>query len=309
LLVSKSKFYWYPIILIYCCIVTLYLGTAYSGGDKLVYNYLYEHLSDISSLPIGYLKTFQAAGASEPLFFLLYFISSKFIPKIIFDFILNLALIFVLFELNNQYSRYKNISMIALLTNFYTFVLLLPGEKLKIAFLTFLLLIVLGRHKIFTSLVVSSFFHFQFFINALFSIKKDLFKLNFISVLLFSIVLIGLLLLGTKILDKILFYMFRNDNIIIDILKIGFWGFLALIISKRSDKNLLYTATIVLILVSIALGSDRLVIVIYSIYFFIAIKSTSKISISIFALAAVYYAMKSVFFILAILRTGDGFNY
>ena len=227
---KNSQIFWAPALLVYCVFITFYLGNAYVGGDKGNYDAYYLNLSQTWSLSEVVFLTFAELGAAEPIFILVYFISSKLIPKEVFDLTSNLILLVLIFHFNAKYSRYKNLSLIYILINFYTFVVFLPAEKLKLSLIFLMSLSFIFSKHIAAVSLVASIVHFQFILKFLIdfisSIKLKLsIPVNLRSILLAVISLVLLSFLYERIINKFLFYLLANDKILIDIAKVGFWGF------------------------------------------------------------------------------------
>jgi hypothetical protein len=212
------------------------------------------------------------------------------------------------------------VSVTLVFTNFYVFVLYFAAERLKFAFIFLLLsLVYSARKKISTLFALAAVFtHVQQMLiyaglilsNALESVWYILRTYRVGSrhgLLVLAIGLAGgtlFFFLGDLILYKISYYSSRTQGVAAEIWKSLLLLFLTLLYSK--ERLRIFSLFAVLILASTVVGDGRVNLLSYFVFLYYALQHRRGVNIGV-ALTSFYYGVKSIFFVINVLESGQGF--
>lgn len=300
-----------PVLFFY----SYYLISNYVFGDQIVYRALYEALSNISFLEVP-LVAEQYISASDVLSYYLLWIGAILgIDKDIYIALANVLLLLSLYVLARRHG--VNHSMIALMMcNYYVIVLMTGAERLKFAFIfLFLAAVVRGRQLKILLGLLSIFAHLQSLIFlaslALNHYKNIILRLlhgNLRKKSVFAVV--GAVLLGAMLfyikLDSIegKFESYREGGAFAEVLQIAVFMLAGLFFIK--NKFGFFISLLILMLSTIFIGGSRvnMIAVFVGVYLFWI---EGKGNHPFIYIIMIYFAFKSVPFVLNILNYGNGF--
>ena len=279
----------------------------YYYGDPAYYQRYYDYLSGRG--PIWALQSqFDYLGSSELIYPLIAWAGSNFsveryIFMAAFDGILYGLLIFVLrkYECNTFF-----ISLC--LTNFYIVVLATSAERLKFAYIFFLLaLLTAGRIRLlcltlaplahFQSLIsYASLFVFHFFTSLSPKAKFAIGVAAFFGALTFSYFFYG------AILGKVTAY--QGQGGLLDL--VSALALVAVAVSVFPNRIRVLATFIPLIILTFILGSDRMNMITFTIFFYICLLEKKTMHPAVIMIMG-YFSFKSIGFINNVLIYGNGF--
>jgi len=292
----------------------------YTGGDQVAYTSAYSAIAG-SDFIAGFVIYKSIIATVEPMHYTVAWLFSSVmaVDKIIAMSVLNGILAILFLKVVVRLGGALSIGCFLILTNFYFLVMFFTAERLKIGFL-FLLLVPLLQHKPKASYLFYLFSvlshvqmlllligrEFERFTTAFTKfIKRLKFRVSQISyvVLIGFLALLFLLAFSDYLLWKVPQYM--KGFSFLSILKTSLFLFLTLIYSRdRGGSILIFIPVLV---ASGLLGSDRVVIMAYSIFFYTAIQYKGGFNFGI-ALTSLYYGLKSIGFVFNVFNTGQGYS-
>lgn len=301
----------YLFFLLACYFLLLFLQMpSFSWSDQYFYSLFYEYIQNYS-----FLESFRAypkiIGGGEPVYFLISYLSSTMISKMLFDVILNFAFVSSFLFLLKKNKIPKTV-IIFLVTNIYFFVLFFITERLKVATI-FLILFFIFEHNFYRIplLLLSILSHSQSLILVPFLICfLDLSKLKSKKSFFFIFLAISfvLLLLGERILFKLREYMIHIS--LKNILKPMLFCFLGYFCIKDSKakrvKFLSFYAPVLFAAVMIGEGRMTALAFIGCLYFWLTEKSNEKINFLVYS-SLVYFSLRGLLFIQSGKLFGDGY--
>ena len=205
-------------------IITCVLGPLYYEGDQVHYIKVYNMLPSLNFLE-GHQYYTKYLTSSEKVHFLLVTIFSRIAEKFIFNAIFNSILAYMILLLFRQWKVNFIVSALIVLTNYYSYVLFFPGERLKfgIIFLIFSLLYFDERKKFIAFSLLSFLSHFQMalvyasmlFEFAFSKVKLFIFELKLSKPLIFIVFLsiFGFVLFFDHIMHKVSVYLSNSRGI------------------------------------------------------------------------------------------------
>jgi hypothetical protein len=286
-------------------ILSFFLLEIYIGGDQVHYINYYKDVKGDGFLA-AYSKAYFYISATEPLsLFFLWLGSNLNIDKNFYISLFNTTLFFLLLSVINKF-KFKLITTIFILSNFYFFVLYTGAERLKFLFIP-LLLSILVKKSIHKKILIFSlpFFHLQGIIFLLFeilrnakniSISKNFFYLFFLFLLL--------LLFFPYISNKFYAYLIIDQFIFMEIIQVSILSTLLFIISRDIKMVLLfflYFST-----ASLFLGNSRINMIAFFVYANLLIK-IKKFDHPLNLVLLFYFSCKTFYLINNIIAFGDGF--
>lgn len=203
--------------------------------------------------------------------------------------------------------------------NFYLYVLFFSAERLKVSFL-FLVLSFLFDNKILSrlSIFLSILTHVQTlllillaqykrFNNFLFRIKRlrlGYLNSDFIAlILVFIFTCLFTMLMWGHLSNKVMYY-YSNMSSVSAIIKPLIFTLISIPYAKNKYQALFVGSTVML--VSIFIGSERLVIFSYLVFLYYALSYNNGFNFWV-VLTSAYFSVKGILFLMSIYYFGDGF--
>ena len=228
-------------------IISLVLGPLYHSGDQVNYIRVYNELP-LLSFSEGRQYYSKYLTSSEIVHFLFITIFSRITEKFIFISVINSILAYMILLLFRQWKVNFIVSALIVLTNYYSYILFFPAERLKfgVIFLIFSLLYFDEKKKFIASSLLSSLSHFQMvlvYISILFEFvfsKVKLFifeqKISKYLILLVFLSIFGLVLFVDNIMHKVNVYL-SNSSGIYELWK-GLLFFIGAMIYSKNTKQI-----------------------------------------------------------------------
>jgi hypothetical protein len=295
---------------LYASSVSYILYQHYVSGDLVHYRKVYSLIGTGESEKI--ITAINYFGFFDIVYVLFYFIPSSFnISHSIINSVINGFFCYLLCNLFLSHSRQISL-LILLLSNFYLWVILIPGERTKLMML-FLLVSVNYKKNIFY--LFSVFSHVSGFIlilsgliesriSSIFNSLKQL-KIAKGTLILF----ITLLIFPTIILilfDKFIVWKINSYNMTkFDLIKLISINFYILLIFKG---NLKYLIVFLPLTISVLIfgGETRINMFFFILIFYFKMKMNFT-NMWVIMPMMIYFSLKNVFFIKKIFETGQGF--
>lgn len=300
-------------------LLSLFLLHFYTKGDQLHYTAFYNGVHNFDFFR-GYLFYNRSLGASEPIYYIIIYIFSAFLKK---NFLIAMVNAILSYNVSLVLTRLQvnKLLIISLLLNFYMIVLFTGAERLKfsIAILSFYFL-ASGSLKQNSLLLLSVFTHFQTSLLAIGIKFKDilyfirsifLLRMSFKKVFLMTLLVLGSLgalvafyLLQKQLMQKWNYY--SSSQSLMNIIKPTIFLVLTLCYRKKISLLEIFGMFLPLIVISMLLGSERIVIFCYFVFFYYASRVNHGINIGIL-LSQSYFIYKGIDFIINILQHNKGF--
>lgn len=300
-------------------LLSLFLLHFYTKGDQLHYTAFYNGVHNFDFFR-GYLFYNRSLGASEPIYYIIIYIFSAFLKK---NFLIAMVNAILSYNVSLVLTRLQvnKLLIISLLLNFYMIVLFTGAERLKfsIAILSFYFL-ASGSLKQNSLLFLSVFTHFQTSLLAIGIKFKDilyfvrsifLLRMSFKKVFLMTLLVLGSLgalvafyLLQKQLMQKWNYY--SSSQSLMNIIKPTIFLVLTLCYRKKISLLEIFGMFLPLIVISMLLGSERVVIFCYFVFFYYASRVNHGINIGIL-LSQSYFIYKGIDFIINILQHNKGF--
>ncbi|MGH8601214.1 MAG: hypothetical protein ACREXR_00010 [Gammaproteobacteria bacterium] len=295
-------------------IISYSLYPQYSEGDQTNYRMFYDVASLLPISDAFYVYQ-QLLGTSEPLYFLLTYALSGVLDKdFLFSFVNSMISYFVVSWMLK--SRVSFLFLPLLLTNFYVLVLFFAAERLKIGVLFFLFAARAGQFNSYLFSALAIFSHLQMSVPAvilqIIRLQKDFLRLaqGFLTKKLFlsCFCIFVLALMAIPLLEhatgKLIFYMSASGGLA-EILKP--LVFLMLSVYYANDKFVAFLSSAQIVLLSLLVGSDRLVIFSYFLFMYYGLKVNRGVNFGV-AVSSLYFSVKGIIFIQSVLECGEGFS-
>ena len=315
--VQKFKLYAF-----FYAVIAFFLSYAilpyYVYGDQWHYRILYESCFFDTFEHIAQFDCYTSAiGSSEPVFFYIIKFAQYFFEKDLFISFANAFLVYLIVYVSFQnYKKWhRHLFMLLVLTNYYLIVLMFAAERLKFAFI-FFLLAAFFSNKILKgiSAALSILTHSQmlillvaYLIRMAIYMKIRLYKKISIIVIGFAGVSAVVFTLKAHILNK-----YDSISSSADVSDVGVMGALkaSLLIvvaalSTRKFDPIVFASP--LILAAFFLGSARIVIMVFFMYVAYIITEKKQMDIPLF-LVLLYFSYKSIDFVQKIIETGSGYT-
>lgn len=292
------------------CGLAFVLGQYYIIGDPVIYQEYYREVSTLG-LDEGYFYYRNKTGGVEPIYFLLTWIVSRFCEKYLFDAILNGILVALGLRYLNK-NRVHKLLIPMLLINFYIFVLIFSADRLKLGFILYLWGVVLGGRGGIVLSATSVFAHLQMAVPvALYGIaklynlplKRVLFNL-FVGAAVILATLVFLPEVSESIKGKFDFYA-RDVNVVVSIAKVMVFAILIYMYNYQQPR-LSFVFSIVFVLLSGLVGSDRVVMIAYFAFLHFALRVNNGLNAGVIA-TSFYFTAKAGLFVYSVLTFGNAF--
>jgi len=295
-------------------LISLVVAPYYINGDQSAYIKVYNALESLS-IQDGYRYYSKYLTSTEVTYFILVWISSRIIEKSFFVSISNAVLAYLLLKLLTKWRVYFGISVLLVLSNYYIYVLFFAAEKLKFAFIFFILsMLVVERMKLFSMFAaVSMLSHFQMIIMYASIIIDHIYKA--VKTILYSgslkisllFVLIGAifipLLFGRHLAHKISHHFELHS--FYELSKILILLTLSIYYSKNSRLRPLITF-FPLVVAALLLSGDRVNMIGYFVFMYYSLQINKGFNMGVI-LTAIYFSLKNYYFLEKIMRCGQGF--
>lgn len=302
-------------------LISLFLAPYYFEGDQLQYIGAYNAVNGLN-FSDGFLAYRAYLTTEEPIHYTIVWIFSNLdFGKNVVMATANSVLAYLLMRVFFEWRVSIYLALALVFTNYYVLVLYFAAERLKFGFIIFLLAVILSKRKksaIFFA-VFSIMAHVQLLViyaAVLFSksihrlitrinISKSFYRETFFFGFVLLLVFITWTVLGEHIIYKLGQYTERDhNNSIFDIWK----SFVFLVLAAMYSREKLKTLFAFLIIISsvIILGPDRINFIAYIFFMYHALQYKRGINAGVIV-TLIYFAFKSVDFILRIIYNGHGF--
>lgn len=286
-----------------------------TDGDQFFYRQFYSDVGSVS-LPEAFVLSLRTISAAEPVYVLICWLASDYIPKDLLMSLSNgiLAVTFLFAARKAGMQLWPAVFLI--FTNFYFYVLYFGAERLKFSFIfLFLAYALIDRPglKRASMFVLSVLAHLQSTLIAIptvfyqhFQSTRALRRWMYAGTLL-AIFAVAAYFIQAQILSKLAAYSDR-DRDPLGMLRLVPFVALSLYFSKtRVPTALLYLP---IIAIASIVGPDRVVIFAYFIFLYIAARTDRNRNIAtlIVLVLNLYFAVKGIGFLGNVFAHGDGFN-
>ena len=304
-IISKSKLYPYIISLLTIAI-SYYFSLYYVNGDQTHYTGFYNDIKGVDIFTAFFMYK-NYLDSSEPIYFIIVFLVSRFIEKNVFMSLINGVFMFYISKLLIS-QKVNKIFILSFIFNFYILGLFLAAERLKFSLLFFVLFIYYSQ-KNKTSiffLILSILSHvqtiillFSAYINKLIKALTNIFvnlriKNASYIIMILSICVSFLYFLKDHIISKLSSYVIYGFDISNIIKPTAFLMFTFFIYKRNFAK--LFFMFLPMIVGSYFLGETRIVIYAYFLFLYLCFKRSSSINIFIF-ITSIYFTYKGVVFL------------
>lgn len=298
--------------------LSLLLIPYFTAGDQEQYARFYDLMNASPGVVEGFLSYNLILSSSEPVYFTLAYIFAPLVSKDILFSVLNGFFGYLFATWCNRNNVNKVVAFFAFYFNFYIYVLFFAAERLKLACILILFFSEIMKTNYARSILFSILAHFQtgiLFISSFFSSfakKKNVKTRNqFMSIARAMLYIIaGVLfffLFQEVLIHKMAFYFQAdNRNLVMDLLKPGFFILAAIIISPKGRRLEVFYFSIPILISAILFGSLRTTIFAYFVFMFFAL--LNKKGLNIFVLiSTLYFGYHGIEFISRGIQYGDGF--
>jgi len=306
-------------------LLSLFFAPFYYGGDQIRYLHIYNDLSGrhlFESLDIYY----SDIGSKELIHYLIVWIASNLsLGKNFVMAIANSILAYLIMRLFLHWRVSIYVSVAVIFTNFYVLTLYFSAERLKFAFI-FTILSLLYSYRRQTKLS---------FLFALTSVLAHSQQILIYASLVFSSFMLGLSallktgMLNLKLLLSLIIiiisalavFYFNSDHILYKLdyysnnfgleknSLTGLWKpllFLLLTLQYTKERLRVIYIYILLLLSAVIIGPERVTMIAYLFFMFYALQYNRGLNVGVI-LTSFYFAVKSYYYILAILNSGQGY--
>lgn len=300
---------------------SLFFGPLYVVGDQIRYRGAYDIVYGLNLIEANLAYSLHLDG--EIVHFLVVWAASNLgFEKDFTMAVFNSLLAYLIMRLCLQWRVSIYVAMAIVFTNFYLMVLYFAAERLKFGFI-FLMLSLLYSSNPKTSAtfaVTAVFSHAQqliIYVSIIFSsvMTSVLFTLKTYRIRVRSLLLlIGLVIISLAIfyvLGDHFIYKFRYYKAIVDgnILS-NIWKplvFFVLTLQYSTDRLKITCIFCILILATLFVGPERVTMISYVFFMFYALQYRRGVNAGV-VLTSFYFGVKSIYFILDVIQTGQGFS-
>lgn len=292
----------------------------YDDGDQLKYIKYYKIINGLNLVESFYSHK-AIIGSSEPVYFILSWVSSNLqIEKIVFISLSNTILFFFYTKLMEKWRVSLYIYYPILFSNFYFLELYFAAERLKFSFI-FIALFLIGikskrRQIIYITLSIISHLQQIIIFGAILTgilfekfyriILSGSFKLSSIlsgiSIIFFILFIFGFL--GDHVLQKLGFYLENSSGGLTQTWKAFLFYFLSLVYSNERIRTTVYFMVIISLVFIV--GPERINMIAYFIFLYYGLRYKNGINMGII-ITSLYFSFKSIGFISNVIETGQGF--
>lgn len=297
---------------------SLYFSNLSVGGDQEAYSEVYYKLSDLT-LASGYLLYASVLSKVELIYFGVIYLGAKLgFDKVIYMSFFNSILFIFASKALNKIGMPILYSILIVWTNYYTQMLFFTGERLKFGMLLFFAAFIFTNSPKKPApyfMFLSILGHLQILIlwlslstNVVFSkltrAVKTL-KVSRLLIFVFTFTLLVSPIFLPQIVSKIVFYMsYYGNSIAIGVFKWLVFFILTVISSNSKFKVAVFYFT--LLFPFLIVGSERLVIF-CNVFFYMQYSNKSRYFNVVSIIVFLYFAIKSIPFLVNIYVHGDGF--
>lgn len=240
---------------------------------------------------------------------------SKFITYYQFLALLNFSFVFLIFMVLHKYNTNYLISLSLIFTNYYMIVLYISAERLKVGIILGLISILLLQYKklYYLAIILSILSHFQLilfyfaiYFNNVVKLFLNIFKRQTLS--LYVIIFLILSILIIVIAGNHILYKIANTGAGSNIHILEGWAkisiFFILTYYNYRRFTFLFFLFLPFYLATAIVGPDRLVIVVFAIFYFLSIKNNRGINFPL-VLVTLYFFIKSFSLLTPMLNCGN----
>lgn len=304
------------ILILFGVFFTYIMLDHYVDGDQVHYLYVYENLWKLNFLD-AYEEYIRSLSSLELPYFLLIYLLGGYIDREIYLAASNVILIILAFKLLKKLGSYNTVAIFFLLTNFYFFVLYIPAERLKFAFIFLFLGLILfynGKKKLSISfLIISSLTHVSLIILFVPFILKESWpvikKRPIIAFVFIIILLIFLIFLSQHLISKFMSYSALGGNLS-DVLKVVLLMFFSIFSMTKRKSNIPFVVLSFFwigICVFI-LGGSRVNMLAFFLFIFFSIGYKKGLNVYVMSLL-IYFSYASYNFVDTAIQYGDAFYF
>jgi hypothetical protein len=301
---------------------SLLFSPFYYEGDSIPYANAYVAVFG-QNLVDGLLVYTSTVSSVEPVHYLIIWTTSNLgIDKNLVTAIANSILAYLMMRVFLQWRVSLYVALAIVFTNFYVLVLYFAAERLKFGFIFLMLSLLYCRERKLSAAfamtaVLAHSQNILIYVGTLFSsvitdvsasLKTGRFRLKKVLLLVLIIaVSVGSLNLIEEYLSlKFEYYnVAAQENSFFDLWKI--LVFLLLTLRYTTDRLNVISTFFILLLVATLVGPDRINMIAYCFFMFYALQYNSGVNAGVI-LTTLYFGIKSIYFILDILATGQGFS-
>lgn len=301
------------IVALYIFVFSLILFPLYKYGDPLTYNKAYDAMVG-RNIVQGWFSYIGIISSREYGHFFISWVGAQFIGRLPFVALSNAVLAYATAKVLELFKVNRAIIVFLIVTNFYMLVLYFSAERLKYAFLFFLLsLLNLKRMKKFTLYMVLSlithvqlgFLYLCISINVLIDQFLFLLQTGRLSKWLFYILPIFLILflfMWSYILRK--FSIYVTGAGVADLVKIlMFFLFSILYARNRVKAVMLFLPLLIAVLM---IGGDRVNMMAYFLFLYYGFQCRRGLNVGVI-LSMIYFMVKGLSFIWKVIYLGNAF--
>ena len=302
---------------------SLFFAPFYYAGDQIAYTNAYNSAFG-QNLVDGLLVYASSVSTIEPIHYLIVWTASKLgLEKNFVMAIANSILAYLIIRVLLQWRVSVYVALAVIFTNFYVLVLYFTAERLKFGFIFLMLSLLYSRQRKLSvafaiTAVIAHSQQILIYASTLFSsvmasvsssLKTGTFCLKKLLLLTTTIILVALpvfYFMGEHITDKFQYYNAdAQENSFFRLWKTSIFFLLTL---QYSTARLKIISTFSILLLAAALiGPDRVNMIAYCFFMFYALQYKGGVNAGV-ALTSFYFGLKSIYFILDILETGQGFS-
>lgn len=300
-------------ILIPVFLISIWLLEYYLLGDQIHYIKTYEALADLS-LKEGYDYYNGALSSKELIHFLLSWLLSDYINKNLFISIANILLAYFTVKLLTKWKVSFVIIFFIVVLNFYFIVLYTGAERLKFGilflvisfyyfnnkkiFILFSVLAILAHTQtiiIYGSILVYFFTKQIIYAMKFMKIKKSVFYLIFLIILVFP-------LIYEQLVNKFFAYFYINS--FLELYQWSLLFLLSLLYSRNKSQTILIF--LVLCVITLLVGGSRVNMMSYFVFLYYGLQYKHGLNMGVI-ITSIYLFFKSIPFVYSIYMHGDGF--
>lgn len=295
-------------------ILTLILAPFYTGGDQEHYTAFYNDVAG-ESFASAFLLANISLGSMEPIYPALVLGFSSWLPKLYFVAFFNSVLAFYSSLVLRSMGAARSVACFVILSNFYFYVLFFSAERLKFGVLFFVVGLYYWRKAKWAvvPVLLSPLTHAQMSIPMAGivlgrllreGIKKPTLKRALGGIVALSLGAMAAYMLYPHMQSKFEIYSEKGGDSF-GIAKMIVMYILALKYSQ--DKIMTTSIFLPLVVVSVFVGSERLVMFAYFLFMCDAVKYKRGLNLSVL-FVNVYFFWKSIEYVYKIIQLGNGFG-
>ena len=328
-LVNRNTICSLATIIVSVCVFigSLFLAPYYFAGDQRHYNAGYDAIKNLSLFEANDIYTSKIVSTEYGHFFVIWVTSVLGLEKNLVMALANSILAYFIMKVCNKWGVSLLVSSSICITNFYMLVLYFSAERLKFAFLFFLISIyyINNRKILFTFSFLSVITHLQLIIlysgllfpkffgeyykrlkRIVFTLKMRIKSELLVGVLLLSMTIFIWVSMGDYLITKLAYHSTspRTHGAILNMLRVTiFFGMAILYAKKFTVITLNYFPLIIAIYF---VSGSRLNMLAYALFMYYALRYKRGLNIGVLV-TSVYFFFKSIGFVTRIVDTGNGY--